>query len=42
MSTRVKGADKVYAAAAKWVKRALWSDDSLFTPGQPIWSRRCS
>ena len=32
------GADKVYAAAQKWVDCALLSDDSLFTPGTPIWS----
>ena len=32
------GADKVYAAAQKWVDRALRSDDSLFTPGKPIWT----
>ena len=32
------GADKIYAAADEWVKRALRSDDSLFTPGVPIWS----
>ena len=30
--------DKIYAAADEWVKRALRSDDSLFTPGKPIWS----
>jgi len=33
-------ADKVYKAAAKWVERALRTDGSLFTPGEPIWSRR--
>ena len=31
--------EKVYTAAATWVDRALRSDDSLFTPGVPIWSR---
>ena len=30
--------DKIYAAADEWVKRALRADDSLFTPGVPIWS----
>ena len=34
----VNGAEKVYEAASTWVKRALRSDDSLFTPGRPIWS----
>ena len=33
-----EGADKIYAAADEWVKRALRSDDSLFTPGVSIWS----
>ena len=32
------GVEKVYAAAATWVDRALRSDDSLFTPGIAIWS----
>ena len=30
---------KVYEAADLWVERALKRDDSLFTPGTPIWSR---
>ena len=30
--------DKIYAIAELWVKRALKSDGSLFTPDQPIWS----
>ena len=34
------GAERVYQAASTWVERALRSDDSLFTPGEPIWSRR--
>ena len=34
-----KGVEKVYAAAEAWVNRALRSDDSLFTPGKPIWTR---
>ena len=29
----------VYEAADLWIKRALKCDDSLFTPGKPIWSR---
>ena len=33
-----KGVKKVYAAAAAWVERALKADDSLFTPGAPIWT----
>ena len=33
------GVEKVYAAAEAWVSRALRSDDSLFTPGTPIWTR---
>ena len=32
------GAEKVYEAAEAWVERALRSDDSLFTPGKPIWT----
>ena len=35
-----EGADNVYAAAQLWVDRALRADDSLFTPGTPIWSRK--
>ena len=34
------GVENVYKAAELWVERALRSDDSLFTPGVPIWSRR--
>ena len=33
------GAEQVYAAAQKWVSCALRSNDSLFTPGKPIWTR---
>ena len=42
MGTRitVQGAEKVYQAASLWVERALKSDDSLFTPGQAIWSSK--
>ncbi len=32
------GVGNAYAAAEKWVDRALRSDDSLFTPGKPIWT----
>jgi len=35
-----EGAERVYAAAKLWVERALKADDSLFTPGKPIWSGR--
>ena len=35
-----EGAEKVYDAAEAWVERALRTDDSLFTPGVPIWSSR--
>ena len=34
------GVENVYKAADLWVERALRTDDSLFTPGVPIWSRR--
>ena len=34
------GVENVYKAAELWVERALRTDDSLFTPGVPIWSRR--
>ena len=42
MSSRLTNAvvdrvDSVYAAAETWVDRALRDDDSLFTPGTPIW-----
>ena len=33
-----KGAERVYDAAAQWVDRALCQDDSLFTPGTPVWT----
>lgn len=32
------GAEQVYAAAQKWVNCALLANDSLFTPGKPIWT----
>ena len=34
------GVENVYKAAELWVERALRADDSLFTPGNPIWSQR--
>ena len=30
----------VYSAASRWVDHALRADDSLFTPGETIWSSR--
>ncbi|MCY3850846.1 MAG: AAA family ATPase [Acidimicrobiaceae bacterium] len=33
-----EGVENVYAAADLWVERALRDDDSLFTPGAPIWT----
>ena len=40
MGTRItgNGFERVYKAADLWVDRALRADDSLFTPGKPIWS----
>ena len=35
-----QGAEKAYAAAVLWTDRALRADDSLFTPGESIWSSR--
>ena len=35
---RVAGGEAVYEAAEHWVDAALHRDDSLFTPGEPIWS----
>ena len=32
------GVENVYAAAQKWLDCALRKDDSLFTPGTPIWT----
>ena len=42
MGSRKKhdGAEAVYAAAQQWVDCALRKDDSLFTPGKPIWTSR--
>ena len=36
--TEFEGQEQVYAAAERWVDCALRSDDSLFTPGTPIWT----
>ena len=38
MGTIRAGTEAVYAAAAAWVERGLRSDDSMFTPGRPIWT----
>ena len=38
MDTRKPDRENVYAAAEAWVERALRTDDSLFTPGRPIWT----
>ena len=38
MMARVAGGDAVYKAAEHWIDVALRRDDSLFTPGKPIWS----
>ena len=40
MSARCLTCNDVYEAADLWIDRALRSDDSLFTPGTPIWSER--
>ena len=42
MGTRItiNGAERIYKAASLWVDRALRADDSLFTPGKPIWSSK--
>ena len=32
------GVENVYAAAGEWIERALLNDDSLFTPGNAIWT----
>ena len=42
MGTRITttGAERIYTAASLWVERALKSDDSLFTPGEAIWSSK--
>jgi hypothetical protein len=35
---RVAGHEPVYEVAERWVENALHRDDSLFTPGESIWS----
>ena len=42
MGTRItiNGAERIYKAASLWVDRVLRADDSLFTPGKPIWSSK--
>ena len=40
MSARRLDGGAVYEAADLWIASALKSDDSLFTPGKPIWSER--
>lgn len=42
MGTRLtsSGAERVYAAAERWVDVALRNDDSLFTPCRQIWTSR--
>ena len=42
MGTRItiNGAERIYKAASLWVDRALRADDSLFTPGIPVWSSK--
>ena len=38
--TTMEGVENVYASARTWVDRALRTDDSMFTPGQTIWTAR--
>src|SRR5688572_27355656 len=33
-----QNAAQIYAAAARFVEAGLRSDDSLFTPGRPVWT----
>ncbi len=40
MGAKRPGADSTYDAARQWVDRALRTDDSLFTPETPIWTRQ--
>ncbi len=35
---RRAGCDSVYDAAQRWVDAALRNNDSLFTPGRPVWT----
>ena len=41
MSAKCLNCEAVYDAADFWIESALKSDDSMFTPGKPIWSRDC-
>ena len=34
----IPSVENVYTVAGHWVECALRKDDSLFTPGKPIWS----
>ena len=38
MGSQRTGAEQIYAAAQAWVERGLLADDSLFTPGEAIWT----
>ena len=38
MGSRKPDAERVYAAADRWVDHCLRRDDSLFTPGREVWS----
>ena len=40
MSARCLDCNDVYEAADLWIDCALRSDDSMFTPGTPIWSEK--
>ena len=40
MTARAPNAESTYDVAREWVNRALLTDDSLFTPGTPIWCLR--
>jgi len=34
----IGGVERIYQAAVEWRARALQADDSLFTPGESIWT----
>ena len=40
MSAKRPNCEAVYDAADFWIESALKSDDSMFTPGTPIWSEK--
>ena len=40
MTSRVQNAESTYDVARQWVDQALLTDDSLFSPGTPIWTHR--